>query len=90
MRSPRRIGLIVARELGKLAPYLRYKGCQLCGELVAVTRALRLFNKNIGDRKSERMSMVAESCSVAVSEYPVQRKEGPLNSGGNYDPLKVA
>ena len=55
-----------------------------------MTRALRLFNKNTGDRKSERMCMVAESCPVTVSEYPVQREEGPLNGGGNHDPLKVA
>ncbi len=49
VRSPRRFGPTDARELGKLALYLRYKGCQLCEELVAVTRGLRLFNKNIGD-----------------------------------------
>jgi hypothetical protein len=55
-----------------------------------VTRALRLFNKNTGDRKRENVCMVADSCPVAVSESPVQRDEGPLNGGGNYDPLKVA
>ena len=33
--------------------------------------------------------MVAESCPVAVSENPVQGGEGPLNGGGNHDPLKV-
>ena len=33
--------------------------------------------------------MVAESCPVTVSENPVQREEGPLNGGGNHDPLKV-
>ena len=54
-----------------------------------MTRGLRLFNKNIGDRKSERMRMVAESCPVAVSEYLFQWEEGPLNGGGNHDPLKV-
>ena len=55
-----------------------------------MTRVLRLFNKNTGDRQSERMCMVAESCPVTVSENPVQREEGPLNGGGNHDPLKVA
>ena len=55
-----------------------------------MTRELRLFIKNTGDRKSERISMVAESCPVAVSENPFQREEGPLNGGGNHDPLKVA
>ena len=79
-----------ARELGNLAPYLRYKGCLLCRKQVSVTRALRLFNKNVGDRKSERMCMVAESCPVAVSENLFQWGEGPLNGGGNHDPLKVA
>jgi len=51
-----------------------------------VTRALRLFNKNTGDRKRENVSMVADSCPVAVSENRVQPDEGPLNGGGNYDP----
>ncbi len=46
--SPRLVGPTDARELGKLALYLRYEGCQLREELVAVTRGLRLFNKNIG------------------------------------------
>jgi hypothetical protein len=55
-----------------------------------VTRALRLFIKNTGDRKSERMCMVAESCPVTVSENLVQGEEGPLNGGGNHDPLKVS
>ena len=54
-----------------------------------MTRGLRLFTKNTGDRESERMCMVAESCPVTVSENPVQREEGPLNGGGNHDPLKV-
>ena len=54
-----------------------------------MTRALRLFNQNIGDRKPERVCMVAQSCPVAVSENRVQPDEGPLNGGGNYDPLKV-
>ena len=48
VRSPRRVGPTDVRELGKLALYLRYKGCQLREELVAVTWGLRLFNKNIG------------------------------------------
>ena len=51
---------------------------------------LRLFNKNIGDCQIERLSIVAESCSVLVSEIGFQPDEGPVNSGGNYDPLKVA
>lgn len=34
--------------------------------------------------------MVAESCPVAVSENLFQWDEGPLNGGGNHDPLKVS
>lgn len=55
-----------------------------------MTRGLQLSNINIGDRKSVRMSTISESCSVQVPQTPVQRDEGPVNSGGNYDPLKVA
>ena len=55
-----------------------------------MTRELRLFNKNIGGRETEKLCMAAESCPVSVSERPVQREEGPINGGGNYDPLKVA
>ena len=55
-----------------------------------MTRGLRLFIKNTGDCESERMCIVAESCPVAVSENSFQREEGPLNGGGNHDPLKVA
>ena len=54
-----------------------------------MTRELRLFNKNIGRRKTERLCMAAESCPVPVSETPFQWDEGPVNGGGNYDPLKV-
>ena len=35
------------------------------------------------------MRIAAESCPVTVSEHPFQGEEGPLNGGGNYDPLKV-
>ena len=55
-----------------------------------MTRGLRLFNKNIGGSKSERMCIAAESCPVPVPESRVQPEEGPVNGGGNYDPLKVA
>ncbi|GAA0478959.1 hypothetical protein GCM10008985_38900 [Halococcus dombrowskii] len=57
---------------------------------VAATRTLQLSNNNTGDRKSARTRTVTESCPVRVSEHPVQRDEGPVNGGGNYDPLKVA
>ena len=56
---------------------------------MALTREHRLFNKNAGQRKPETVSMLAEACPVTVSENRVQPDEGPLNGGGNYDPLKV-
>ncbi len=83
-------GATGVREFGKLVPYLRKKGCLLFTEQVAVTRTLRLSSNNIGDRKSARTRTVTESCPVRVSEHLVQEDEGPVNGGGNYDPLKVA
>ena len=80
---------IHAREFGKLAPYLRYKGCQPRERLVAVTREPRLFNQNVGGRQIERLCTAAEACPVLVSESRFQPDEGPVNGGGNYDPLKV-
>ena len=55
-----------------------------------MTRELQLSTNNIGDCKPVRASTISESCPVQVSETPVQRNEGPVNGGGNYDPLKVA
>src|SRR5439155_10335011 len=80
---------IHAREFGKLAPYLRYKGCQPRERLVAVTGEPRLFNQNVGGRQIERFCTAAEACPVLVSESRFQPDEGPVNGGGNYDPLKV-
>ena len=77
---------IHAREFGKLAPYLRKKGCQPREWLVAVTREPRLFTQNIGGRQIERLCTAAEACPVLVSESSFQRDEGPVNGGGNYDP----
>ena len=48
LRMPRRIRRTALREFGKLAPYLRYKGCLLLAEQVAVTNGVRLFTKNTG------------------------------------------
>ena len=55
-----------------------------------MTRGGRLFNKNVANRKPERVSTVSESCPVAVRELRVQPDEAPPNGGGNYNPLKVA
>lgn len=41
------LGRIELREFGNLAPYVSNKGCLLSYEQVAVTREVRLFNKNI-------------------------------------------
>ncbi len=57
---------------------------------VAVTRGLQLSNNNIADCNSVMTSIVCDSCPVQVSEHRVQPDEGPVNGGGNYDPLKVA
>lgn len=80
------------REIGKLAPYLWYKGCLSSrkGKQVAVTRGERLFNKNVADCKSERMSTVCDACPVLVCDYLVQQGEAPVNGGGNSDRRKVA
>ena len=48
LRMPRRIRITALREFGNLAPYLRYKGCLLLAEQVAVARGARLFTKNTG------------------------------------------
>jgi len=50
-----------------------------------VTRGERLFNKNAGDCKSERMSTVSEACPAAVGETLVQQGEAPQSGGGNSD-----
>lgn len=54
-----------------------------------MTKAVRLFNKNTALRQPEMVYMEGDACSVVESETP-SGSEGPLNSGGNYDPLKVA
>ncbi len=55
-----------------------------------MTRGERLFTKNTGHRKAERLSTVADACSLPVPESPFQGEEGLVKSGGNSDPLKVA
>ena len=90
LRRPRRVGTNELREIGNLAPYVRNKGCLPFTRQIAETRTLRLSNNNIGDRQAARPRTITESCSVRVSEHPLQWGEGPVNGGGNYDPLKVA
>jgi len=47
-----------------------------------VTSGNGLFNKNAGDRKSERMCTVSEACPVPVCEIRFQPEEAPVNGGG--------
>lgn len=56
---------------------------------VAETKGGRLFNKNIVNRQSARISTVGESCPVAACQAELQLREAPRNGGGNYNPLKV-
>ena len=66
------------------------RGACSAKEQVAVTRGLRLFNKNIAGRKPERVSTAGDSCPVPVGEARVQPGQAPVNGGGNNNPLKVA
>ena len=54
--------------------------------VVAITRGVRLFTKNTGRRKAERLSTAADVCSLPVPESRVQPEEGLVKSGGNSDP----
>ena len=55
-----------------------------------MTRGEQLFNKNVADCKSERMSTVCDACPVLVCDILVQQDEAPVNGGGNSDRRKVA
>ena len=92
LRRLRRERTINLRELGILAPYLRYKGSQrlLTRMLGAMTREIRLFNKNLGECKAETLSILAYFCPVPVPETRVQSDEGLVNGGPNSEALKVA
>ena len=55
-----------------------------------MTRGEQLFTKNKGHRRAERLSMMADACSLPVPENGFQPGEWLVKSGGNSDPLKVA
>ena len=66
------------RELDKLAPSLRFKeSLQSCSyewrQQGAITREVRLFNKNIAYRKSEKMRMIRDACPVPALKTLVQQ-----------------
>ncbi len=52
----------LSKELGKMTPQLREKGCHR--EVAAVKRPRRLFSKNIGLCKLERGGIGADACPV--------------------------
>ena len=62
------------------------KECQLRNKLVAVTRSsdCLIKHRDADERLCKSLNL---SC---WSETGFQPGEGPVNSGGNYDPLKVA
>jgi hypothetical protein len=67
--SPQVIERPSVKELGKLTPYLRKKGCPSIflvggGEGAARTRLNRLFTKNTGLCERESGSIGADSCPV--------------------------
>ena len=72
--NPKALGITLERELGKLAPYLRKKGCPRVREGtlrglperrgVAVKRLWRLFIKNTALCKAERRRIGSDACPV--------------------------
>ncbi len=55
-----------------------------------MTKAVRLFNKNVIDCESAKMCIVDDVCPVSVPKTPFQGSKGLINGGGNYNSLKVA
>ncbi len=55
-----------------------------------MTKAVRLFNKNVIDCESAKMCIVDDVCPVSVPETLFQGSQGLINGGGNYNSLKVA
>src|SRR5712692_1497001 len=76
VRSLRRIGWNLGEGTRQISPVTSGKGVPerlaMPGVQVAVTRGRRLFTKNIGGRKPERVYTAAESWPVAVPETWVQ------------------
>jgi hypothetical protein len=60
--NPKANGRRVVKELGKLTPQLREKGC--LGDQAAVNRPKRLFTKNTGLCEVERRRIGADACPV--------------------------
>ncbi len=69
-KNPKVIERPSVKELGKMTPYLRKKGClstftlRVWGEEVAKERLNRLFTKNIGLCERESGRIGADSCPV--------------------------
>jgi hypothetical protein len=78
------------KGIRQVGPVSSREGVPAAQQQVAITRGERLFIKNTGHCKAEKLSTVADACSLPVPESLVQQEEGPVKSGGNSDPLKVA
>ena len=94
----------MVKELGKMAPQLREKGCRcpwrgLPSEraAAAANRPKRLFTKNTGLCQAARRSIGSDACPVpegyAEGSACLQakpRSQAPVNGGRNYNGPKVA
>ena len=56
----------------------------------AITKEVRLFNKNQTDCEPVKVCIVSDVCPVRVLQTPFQGSQGLVNGGGNYNSLKVA
>src|SRR5699024_525718 len=61
--NPKVSGTTLVKELGKMTPSLREKGCDSDRE-AAANRRKRLFNKNIGLCEAARRCIGADTCPV--------------------------
>jgi len=56
----------------------------------AITRGVRLFNKNITFCKAAKLCIEGDACPVPVLQTPVQGSKELANGGSNNNSLKVA
>ena len=92
----------MVKELGKITPQLREKGCPWGwtgqpGEPLgaAAKRPKRLFTKNTGLCQAARRRIGSDACPVPegheeLSARAKQRIQAPVNGGRNYNGPKVA
>jgi hypothetical protein len=92
---PQAFGRTLVKELGKMTPYPRYKGCSRRKPGAAANRLRRLFTKNTGRCQRASGRIASDACSVSVgqgrgSAQATPPTEAPINGGRNYDGPKVA